>query len=775
MKTELLSPAGSPEILQAVIAAGADAVYLGGDKFSARAFAPNFSEGDILQALDLAHLYGRRIYLAVNTLLKNREIDRELYRYIKPFYEHGLDAIIVQDYGVFQFVKRYFSELPVHISTQMSVANLCGAAFLRDAGAKRVIPARELSLDEIRRIHDGTDIEIECFVHGALCYCYSGQCLMSSLIGGRSGNRGRCAQPCRLPYRVEDETGGSVCGEVGFPLSLKDLCAVDLIPQMSEAGVYAFKIEGRMKSLDYAAGVTRIYREYLDLYECEPERYAVREKDRRTLLALGNRSGFTGGYYEMRAGRAMLTLKDSSHTSAEAEQAGGPEAVPPIPVTGTVRLRPGEPMTLTAAGPACTDGSVRARPADKAAEDADGEISRAEITVKGGIVQKAVKRPLDAGEVRSRMEKTGDTPFVFSDLRVDMAGDCFAPLGQLNELRRTALEQLEERMLAAYGRTSAEERRADGGREEWADPASGGTLQWHEPSPQGCGTDVFVCTQEQLAAALDAPFVTMISLDPDAGNGDFDASGRFLAREYLRDIETARERIAAAGKRTGFCFPFVFRADASAIFEQNGWAEVLGRFDMLWVRSWDSLGWCLGRPEIRRERIRLDAGLYVFSEEAWHDFSLLGIGGYTAPAELNAGELAHMPNGQAEFCVYGYTPVMVSAQCVYQNCADCAKGGPDDTNLYLSDRYFNKFLIKRNCKDCYNVIYNSRPLSLLHRAGEVRALGFGSLRISFVPEGGDAAAAVLADFGRAFERGEPLSAPADERSYTNGHFRRGVE
>ena len=213
MKHELLAPAGSLDICKAVIHAGADAVYLGGSKYGARAFAQNFSESEVLEALDFAHLYGRRIMLTVNTLLKNREMGRELYEYLKPFYEHGLDAVIVQDYGVFQFVRKYFPELPVHASTQMSVANVQGARFLQKQGAARIVTARELSLPEIRRIYDETGVEIESFIHGALCYCYSGQCLMSSLFGGRSGNRGRCAQPCRLSYQVTDETGKCIIGK----------------------------------------------------------------------------------------------------------------------------------------------------------------------------------------------------------------------------------------------------------------------------------------------------------------------------------------------------------------------------------------------------------------------------------------------------------------------------------------------------------------------------------------------------------------------------------
>ncbi len=728
MSHELLAPAGSYEICEAVIAAGADAVYLGGEKFSARAFAPNFSVDDILRALDIAHLHGRKIYLALNTLLKNREMDRELYSYIKPFYEHGLDAIIVQDYGVFQFVRRYFSDLPVHISTQMSVASAYGAAFLQEKGAKRIVTARELSLWEIREIYEKTGIEIECFVHGALCYCYSGQCLMSSLIGGRSGNRGRCAQPCRLPYQVQDAAGCAIGREVDFPLSLKDLCAIDRIPDLCAAGVHAFKIEGRMKSLPYAAGVTQIYREYLDLFERDPDHYAVREKDRQKLLALGSRSGFTQGYYVMRSGREMLTRTDSSHTSGEAERVYEPAAIRGIPVTGRAVLCPGKPMELTVAA----------------------EGNGLEVSVTKETVQEAKNRPLSVSEVSAQIEKTGDTPFLFSKLDVEMEGDCFVPVSQLNALRREALRLLEERLLLSFRRAADEEIRRDAPPEDM--PPAGRPF-----------LDVMLCTRRQLETALACPFVDMISLDLNADEGNDPQA-----------VEQARKKIAAAGKRAGFCFPYVFRADTAAAFAQAGWTDVLSRFDALWVRSWDSLGYCLFKPEIRRERIRLDAGLYVFSEETRHDFFLEGIGGYTAAVELNSGELAHMANGKAEFCVYGLTPVMISAQCVYQNCDSCAKADAG-RQFYLCDRYGSKFYVKRECTDCFNIIYNSRPLYLFHRADEIRELGFCSLRISLVSEDAAQTAAVLADFERAFVQGGNVPAPADEKSYTNGHFHRGVE
>ena len=299
-KIEILAPAGSYDSFVAAINAGADAVYAGGMRFGARAYADNFTSQQLLDAVDYAHLHKKRLYLTVNTLLKDSEM-KELYAYLKPLYCQGLDAVIVQDAGVLSFVRAYFPDLEIHASTQMTITNVYGAQYLKEYGVKRVVPARELSLAEIRRIRSETKMDVECFVHGALCYCYSGQCLLSSFIGGRSGNRGQCAQPCRLPYTAKEKKG--------YLLSLKDICTLELLPEMAEAGINSFKIEGRMKKPEYVAAVTAMYRKYLDMYyEKGKAGYKVDQADLEQLKDIYNRGGFHTGYYKKHNGRGDVGL-----------------------------------------------------------------------------------------------------------------------------------------------------------------------------------------------------------------------------------------------------------------------------------------------------------------------------------------------------------------------------------------------------------------------------------------------------------------------------------
>ena len=456
-QVEILSPAGSYESLKAAIAAGADAVYIGGSRFGARAFADNLQEDKLLEAIDYVHLHGRKIYLTVNTLLKEKELQEELYEYLLPYYRQGLDAVIVQDIGVLQFVKEHFPDLPIHASTQMTITNVLGAKMLEELGVERVVTARELQIDEVAEINRQTNVEIESFVHGALCYCYSGQCLYSSLIGGRSGNRGQCAQPCRLPYKVGNDK------DTQYIMSLKDMCTLEYIPELVEAGIYSFKIEGRMKKPEYVALVTAMYRKYLDIYLKKGKKgFRVEPKDREMLMDLYNRGGSHGGYYHTKNGREMLSLTRPNHAGVPALQvikSNGKN----VSVKALVDIHKGDVIELpngaenyTFSDDVKTGQNVNIITHKKQLFQKDKILNRTRnehlitviheniikndikekingklilsstdfakmtvsygdiiVEVTGDIAQEAINQPMDATRIEKQMRKTGNTPFKF--------------------------------------------------------------------------------------------------------------------------------------------------------------------------------------------------------------------------------------------------------------------------------------------------------------------------------------------------------------------------
>lgn len=303
---ELLAPAGSREALVAAVENGANAIYLAGNAFGARAYASNFDREALRAAIHFAHLRHVAIHVTVNTIVADEEMG-PLRDYLRFLYEAGADAVLVQDLGVARVAHETVPDLPLHASTQMSVSSLEGVRALAELGFTRVVLARELSLKEIRHICAHAPVEIETFMHGALCVCYSGQCLMSSMIGGRSGNRGRCAQPCRLPYTLVDEKGQDVLGDKAgsYLLSPRDLSTIDVIPDLIEAGVSSLKIEGRMKRPEYVATVVRTYREAIDTYYAG-KGYAVTQEERDDLAQIFNRD-FTTAYLEGRPGKAMMS------------------------------------------------------------------------------------------------------------------------------------------------------------------------------------------------------------------------------------------------------------------------------------------------------------------------------------------------------------------------------------------------------------------------------------------------------------------------------------
>lgn len=703
-ETEVLAPAGSYECLEAAVQAGADAVYLGGRQFGARAFAANFDREDLLRALEYVHLRGRKLYLTVNTLLKDREIE-ELEEYLMPFYREGLDAVIVQDLGVLDLVRERFPDLAVHISTQMTVTSEAGARFFKDKGATRIVPARELSLEEIRRMKEKSGLEMECFVHGAMCYCYSGQCLMSSLIGGRSGNRGQCAQPCRLPYRV----GGGKQQDI---LSMKDLCALSLIPELIEAGVDSFKIEGRMKQPDYVWQVARMYRKYTDLYYARgKEAFQVDQKDLELLQGAYRRRGYCDGYYHRRNGREMISFQRPQGTQNEKIQI--PREKTQEKINGILILSTGNRAKL--------------------------ELDHREIhvEVEGDLVQQAQNQPLDRERVDRQMRKTGDEPFCFQDLKIRIEGEVFLPMQALNSLRREGIGRLKEALLSAERR---EPEMPDGEKKRES-----------FPQEKNSGFLVRVETKGQLEAALAAPGVKEIILDGPLTEEP---------EEFLKDIRSR-------GKGLLFAMPHLFREDAARRFETfyEGLARVC---DGALIRNWESRQWLLDQGF--GKKIYSDANLYGWNQRSRSFLAENGIWRATAPVELNRKELARLGMEGTYLIIYGYLPVMLTANCIQKSGAGCSRA---EGLLFLEDRQKKKFPVKNSCRYCYNIIYNCAPLDLVSLADEVGRLDPAGLRIDLTLETKEEAERILKRCYRTFVLGEKDLPPEGE--YTRGHFKRGVK
>ena len=702
---ELLAPAGSLEIFKGVIESGADAVYVGGSMFGARAYANNFTEEELLEAIDFAHLRGVKVYLTVNTLIKNSEFSK-LYDYLLPYYKRGLDAVIVQDLGVVKAIHEYFPSMEIHTSTQMTVTGADGVRFLSQFGVTRVVMAREVSLAEMKRIHEETGMELEAFVHGALCYSYSGQCLFSSILGGRSGNRGRCAQPCRLPYTVEGKKDEYI-------LSLKDMCGIKALDKLHEAGVYSLKIEGRMKQLEYACGVVKYYRSYIDSMK------PVTDADYDRIKALGNRCGFTDRYYFDHNGSDMVTYVKPNFVSKAAE---------PLPekrklsIDGELVLREGEPGSLT--------------------------VKRGDVAYQASIepVSAALKAPLDKKAAIDRINKTGDTEFEFSHIEAQIGENVFVPNGALNKLRRDAILGLSDKLLEKYYRDDA----------RYADMSSLCELPEHVVKRDAAHVDEAVNAKDYTticSCMTRKQLETLMGYDCfDVFYLDFDMYDRkTLIQQFADDVLSLTKR----KKKVYLMLPTIFRADSSDYFVSIAKELDKVSFEGFVVKNYEEL--YLTENLFTGKKIIIDHNMYTFNDVSKSAFFEHGVSGDTVPLELNSREIMHRNNTGSQMIVYGYYPLMTTANCVHKNTKGCDK---KPQLIYLKDRYNKSFAVCNNCRECYNTIYNSLPTMLTKNIGKLKDAGIRSFRYSFTIETPKQIKAVMED--KAAE-------------YTNGHYKRGVE
>lgn len=724
-RVELLAPAGSYESLVAALAAGADAVYVGGSMFGARAYANNFDKEELLRAIDYVHLHDKSMYLTVNTLVKQEEIENRLYDYLEPLYSHGLDAVIVQDLGVLRFIKRYFPDLPVHASTQMTLTGHYGAKLMEELGVSRIVTARELSFNEISRIHEETKLEIESFIHGALCFSYSGQCLFSSLAGGRSGNRGRCAQPCRLPYEAFD--GNKKIGNKNelYLLSPKDLCTIETLPEIIEAGVYSLKIEGRMKKPEYTAGVVSIYRKYLDFYlENGRENYRVDKKDSQKLFDLFNRGGFTRGYFDQHNGKDMLFLEGKENKKQirnevlfEEIRSNYLDKELKEIIKGKVRICKEIPAIIRL------------------------KFKNIEVEISGEIVEPAKNQPMTEEKIRKQIEKTGNTGFVFGELEVETDNSSFIPVNSLNELRRLGLEELEKAILEKY-RRKATVKKASITKEK-------NQKSYKSSYPIHC----YIEKLEYLTPLLAIEEIDGIYIDYSC----------VKPLELKKVVSDCKEK----AKSIYLVLPHIFRDRAEKWLLNTIDEFIKLDLDGFVVKNLEELEFL--KEHGCKKAILFDYTMYGFNTYAKEQFKEFGVSYDTLPIELNARELMELPTDNSELVAYGYLPMMVTAQCLHKTISGCDK---KEVSLKIKDRLKNEFPVKNYCMLCYNRIYNVKPLSLLRVKDQVDKIGPRSIRLDFTLESVEEVSIIAEKFVQAYKYNNKAEELAN---FTRGHFKRGVE
>ena len=779
---ELLSPAGNREALIAAISCGADAVYLGYTAFGARSYAGNFDDQQLKEAVEYAHERGKKIFVTVNTLVKQCEID-DLCDVLELLCETGADAAIVQDLGVARIARERFPQLTLHASTQMTVNNAQGARLLGDLGFTRVVPARECSLTELKKMAD-TGVEIEAFAHGALCVGVSGQCLFSSMIGGRSGNRGRCAQPCRLPYRLDDGTSG-------YLLSTRDLMLIDKIPQMRDAGVYSFKLEGRMKRPEYVGVITKAYREAMNAAEAHVP-YHPSEKTIRDLKQVFNRGGFTEGYVMGRSNAALMSWERPNHwgvrigkilssrgplarvlleenlhdgdglqvrgreeidlTYAGNDEMRGSEATVRI---ASGRYQPGDPVyRLTDAAQMAEIREIMAKeqaiiPLHAVLTAMPGELPSLKLEDEDGHVvcifgnqpvQSAQQRALDYDGAWKQLCKTGGTPYALRELTLCSEG-AFMTAGMLNALRRDALEAMRAERIRIIRNVSnplsmpasmpAQQRRLIVQSERLEDMC---TLT-------ACGADEFYWEPQVYTPAF---IEQQLNLHPDVHP--------VLVLPAVMNSDELDNVHSLVHRRAG---------QISGVVVNN-----IGQLGVKWPVP-----------------IFGGQGLNVMNGDCAAFYTSLGAQRLTASCELSFKELRELLNvgGNYEIEAYGRTQLMLLNHCPRRTragddkqdaaCNACAANG-GCVQVY-TDRKGYRFPAKRLKMEhgCLVRLYNSMPTDMAKSARKLFDVGL-CLRLSFTDEPLVRQKEIVSSYRGVLDFG---TASHDMAEATSGHLSRGVE
>ncbi len=805
---ELLAPVGSFDALKAAVQNGANAVYLGGKDFSARASANNFDREELQEAVKYCHTRGVKLFITVNTLIKQNEVE-DFIEYIKFLYDIDIDAVIVQDIGMAMLIKRELPDFEIHASTQMAAHSLEDVEYLKSIGFDRVVLARELTVTEIKEICSKVKIDIEVFVHGALCVCYSGQCLMSSMIGNRSGNRGRCAQPCRQKYELIDiETDEVMDNNGDYLLSPRDLNTIEEIGEVIDAGVLSLKIEGRMKRPEYVATVVSAYRQAADNY-ISTGKTGVTSEEMNELYTIFNRK-FTKGYILGEKGidimnsekpnnrglyigkvvdfnkkRKRLKIKlENTLKKGDGINLGGGTIGRIIKGNEISEIGfSGETIELDFVGEArknqevfkTSDNSLIERV--KSTFENDKELIKISIYMRfkanlskkpvleisdteGNIVsiecekeaEKAMKVALSEEKVKTQLEKLGNTSYIVENIEIDIEDGISIPISLINKMRREAIEKLSESREKVIGRSLKSK--------EIKYYIEDKRPEHMEEEPK---IRVKVKNIEQLKAIVD--------LDIDT-----------IYYENLYDFEEAKKIAYNNNKKIIYSAPRIMRNSDYKVFDKI--IDNISEEDSVLVASWGEIKFF---TENCGCGIRADWSLNAFNGESMNWLRNSGMESICISQEMNVSEIRESikyTDAEIETVVYGYIPMMISEYCPMgvlvrdckkdKRCAECRKD-----KYMLEDQKGNKFRLSQN-EFCRTTIYNSEPTIMLENLEDVAETGVDFFRLDFTIENPIEVREIAKAYIETTENDFELSDTAKNilnknRNYTTAHFYKGVE
>ncbi|WP_105615917.1 U32 family peptidase [Vallitalea okinawensis] len=781
---ELLSPAGSLEALYAAIKSGCNAVYFGGKNFSARSYASNFSIAEIEEAVSYAKPRGVKCYVTLNTLIKESEME-DVYAYLKEIYHIGVDACIIQDVGLARLIKTYFPNMEIHGSTQMSVHSIEGVRYLKKIGFSRVVLSRELTIKEINKIVKETDIEIECFIHGALCYSYSGQCLMSSFIGGRSGNRGKCAQPCRLSYNMEKDHE-NIYKKNKYLMSLKDMNTLEIIPQLLDAGIHSFKIEGRMKRVEYVAGVTSIYRKYMEQYFATG-RVTIEGEDQENITQLFNRGGFSKGYYEskkdmifdknpknagvkigdvaaVRGNRITLQFDKDIHKGDGIEILTNRQPHPGFQLKQDVKK--GQSFTVTLEGSIRKGQSVYRTKDHRLLKNIQETIKKSsrktqvnarviategqafrihffnedyEVVADGDIVEAAKGSPVTEERLIKQVKKLGNTAYEIKDLDMNMDQGIFVSIAMVNDCRRRAIALMDEKIMAHEEDHAIQSYKPVGHKE--------------------------VCDTKELTVLVQNKQQFKVALEHEAVKRIYVEEITFTTEEIRELLDMPRN-----GKDIYIALPYISR---NKVYGRLAILDEL-MADGYLIRTYGQMQWVKKNSS---KKYIVDYTLNLMNNYALIHWKEENIEAMTLSTELSYNEILQLrENHTLEYFGYGNLPMMMTEQCLIKDSDQCKMNS--EKSFRLVDRKNNKFKILRNCRDCNSLIYNIHPICLLKNSDQMMKLPVNSIRLSFTDESDDLMMKVIKGYQDALTKRKVdpvLLDIIEQKGFTRGHYLRGVE